>query len=125
MHKEHVKQEEYDAHAQGKQRNLLGQAIELALQGALGVLHVLRQARDFAKLRRHADLRNDNTAVALGNRGSREHEVGRFGSGKIGLEHGVGGLSHRIGLAGKRRLVHLQIGSANNTTISRNLVAFC
>ena len=125
MHKEHVKQEKRDAHAHGEQRNLLGQAIELALQGALGVLHVLRQARDLAKLRCHADLRDDNTAVTLGNRGSCEHEVGRFGSGKIGLEHGIGGLSHRVGLAGKRRLVHLQIGSANNATIGRNLVAFC
>lgn len=35
VHKEHVKQKERDAHTQGKQRNLLGQAIKLALQGAL------------------------------------------------------------------------------------------
>ena len=123
VHKQHVKQEEHDAHAHGEQRDLLGQAVKLALQGAFGVLHVLREAGDLAKLSCHADLRDDHAAVALGNRSAGEYEVRRLGSGEIGLEYGVGGLSHRIGFSRERRLIDLQVGSAHNATICRDLIA--
>ena len=123
VHKQHVKQEEHDAHAHGEQRDLLGQAVELALQRAFGILHVLRETGDLAKLSCHADLRDDHAAVALGNRSAGEHEVRCLGGGEVGLEHGVGGLSHRIGFSRERRLIDLQIGGAHNATICRDLIA--
>ena len=123
MDKEHVEQEERDAHAHGEQRDLLGQAVELTLQGALGLLHVLREARDLAELGRHADARDHDAAVALGDRGAGKDEVGGFGGGEVGLAHGVGGLPHGVGLAGQGRLVDLEVGGADHAAVGRDLVA--
>ena len=107
MNERHVKHEKDDAHAQRKYGDLLGEVIELLLEGALLLTHVLGEARDLTKLSRHADLRHDHAAIALRDGGPLKHEVGGLGCRKVLVEHRIGGLAHGVGLARERRLVYL------------------
>ncbi len=106
-----------------KGRDLLGQAVELTLERALGVLHVLREAGDLAKLGRHTDLGDDDASVALGDRGAGEDEVGGLGVSEVGLEDGVRGLPHGVRLARERRLVDLEVRRAHDAAVRGDLVA--
>ena len=123
MHEQDVEREEDDAHAEREDGDLLRHVVELLLQGALGLAHVLREVGDLAELGVHADAGHDRATVALGDRGAREDEVGRLGRGEVVLEDGVGGLPHGIGLAREGRLVDLQVRGPDDARVGRDLVA--
>ena len=123
VNERHVKHEKDDAHEQRKDGDLLGEVIKLLLEGALLLAHVLGEARDLAKLGRHADLRHDHATVPLRDGGALENEVGGLRGSEVLVEHRIGGLAHGVGLACERRLVYLQVARANNPTVGRDLVA--
>jgi len=120
---EDVEREEGYAHAQGEDRHLLGDAVELLLERTLGLLHVLREVGDLAELGVHADAGDDGATVALGDRGAGEDEVRRLCCGEVLLEHGVGGLAHGVRLARERGLVDLQVGGADDACVGGDLVS--
>ena len=109
MHHEQGQAEERDAHAHGKDRDLLREAVELTRERALRRLHVLREARDLAELRVHANAEHHGAAVAFGHARASEDEVGDLRGGKPLFEHRVRGLAGRGGFAVQRGLVHLQV----------------
>lgn len=58
VNEQHIEQEERHAHAQCEQRYLFGEPIELTLERAFGLLHILREARDLTELGGHVDARD-------------------------------------------------------------------
>ena len=99
VHHEQGQAEERDAHAHGKDRDLLREAVELTCERALRRLHVLREARDLAELRVHANAEHHGAAVALRHARTSEDEVGNLRGGKPLFEHRVRGLARRGGFA--------------------------
>ena len=123
VHHEQAEGEEGEPHAHGEDGDLLGEAVEVALERAADLLHVLREVRDLAELGGHADAQDDRAPVALRHARAREDQVGDLGGGEPVLGDGVGGLARGVRLAVQRGLVHLQVGARDDAGVGRDPVA--